>query len=879
MGLLVYLLPILLTVILFLIAAAVYGLYPMGEKSISWCDMNQQAIPILAEYKDVLSGKNSIFLSHGNAGGMNYLVLFFYYCTSPFALLLIFVNKSDLSLFMNVLVMLKMAASSLTAFIYLSVKCKGKFRVLNLALSVSYAFSGYVMMYYQLVAFLDCVYVFPLFLLGLELIDEEKSPMLYSVTLFFSMLFNYYLAYMFVIFAVLRFGAGYIFGLRSGKRALNFVLGSLTAALLSAAVYIPVLIQYTHSARTGSVISSISNSNMFTTLHTAALAVLGSAMLVPLLFFKANTRCENINRAMFVLTLIPLFLEPVNKMWHTGNYMSFPSRYAFITVFSAIAFIGEHIGNKSANKPVSRAKKIVQIAVFACFTALFAGMIFFTKNFKEQNYALLSRYSSTLWNNEEGLIAFLKYYSVSVLVCIAITVLYKFRLTNKVFLGIFLLALSINDIFFSVDIFMNNPSHGTDKFKEITAVGEIIRDDGFFRVKEDYKMFSGSDGIGINAVGAMGYNSIAHYTSLTDKDFMSAIKKLGYSSYWMEVADYGGTMFSDAFLINKYTLKKTVGGAAFSTESTGAFLNPVLPLGIVTSAEIPSKLTGERSEATESLYRAVTGKSGLIVRYPIDSATLSGVTGGFDGKTYRFAPEGSGKHTVKYTLNVAGEQRLYFDCFDLDTTALKQHINESFDISVNGSVKKTSFPRQDGNGFLYLGTFKDRYVTVEISLLKTVHAASFGVFGERVNAVSEAIDEAVSADIKIDKNRIYGTATARNGDKLLLCLPYDGGYTFWVNGKKTQAEKVLTDFIAIPLSEGENEISATYIPEGAITGITVSAIGVLFSAAIVLIKKKRLPAYNALEKPAGKIFNALSIALCIIVFTAVYIAPVILAAL
>ena len=77
MGLSVYLLPILLTVILFLIAAAVYGLYPMGEKSISWCDMNQQAIPILAEYKDVLSGKNSIFLSHGNAGGMNFLVLFF----------------------------------------------------------------------------------------------------------------------------------------------------------------------------------------------------------------------------------------------------------------------------------------------------------------------------------------------------------------------------------------------------------------------------------------------------------------------------------------------------------------------------------------------------------------------------------------------------------------------------------------------------------------------------------------------------------------------------------------------------------------------------------------------------------------------------------
>ena len=30
-----------------------------------------------------------------------------------------------------------------------------------------------------------------------------------------------------------------------------------------------------------------------------------------------------------LLTAVPLVVEPVNKMWHTGNYMAFPARYGY----------------------------------------------------------------------------------------------------------------------------------------------------------------------------------------------------------------------------------------------------------------------------------------------------------------------------------------------------------------------------------------------------------------------------------------------------------------------------------------------------------------------------------------------------------------------
>ena len=55
-------------------------------------------------------------------------------------------------------------------------------------------------------------------------------------------------------------------------------------------------------------------------------------------------------------------------------------------------------------------------------------------------------------------------------------------------------------------------------------------------------------------MGALGYDTLAHYTSLTDGDYIFALKKLGYSSYWMEVCSNGGTRITDAVLANKYTV-------------------------------------------------------------------------------------------------------------------------------------------------------------------------------------------------------------------------------------------------------------------------------------------------------------------------------------
>ena len=87
-----WLLPPAVTLALLSAVFSVYGLFPFGSNTISWCDMNQQTLPLLMDFKDILSGSASLFLNPQNAGGMNFWGVFLYYLSSPFSFLVLIVE-------------------------------------------------------------------------------------------------------------------------------------------------------------------------------------------------------------------------------------------------------------------------------------------------------------------------------------------------------------------------------------------------------------------------------------------------------------------------------------------------------------------------------------------------------------------------------------------------------------------------------------------------------------------------------------------------------------------------------------------------------------------------------------------------------------------
>ena len=54
------------------------------EKTLSWCDMNQQVVPFVVDFKNILSGQSNLFLNMSNAGGTSFWGILLFFISSPF---------------------------------------------------------------------------------------------------------------------------------------------------------------------------------------------------------------------------------------------------------------------------------------------------------------------------------------------------------------------------------------------------------------------------------------------------------------------------------------------------------------------------------------------------------------------------------------------------------------------------------------------------------------------------------------------------------------------------------------------------------------------------------------------------------------------------
>ena len=103
---------------LLLLVYGVFSLFPFSRQMFAWGDMVQQSIPLLLDFKRILSGQFDIFLNTANAGGMSFWGVFLFFLSSPFSFLVAFVPSKDIYLFSNILVLLKIASCTFTASLW-----------------------------------------------------------------------------------------------------------------------------------------------------------------------------------------------------------------------------------------------------------------------------------------------------------------------------------------------------------------------------------------------------------------------------------------------------------------------------------------------------------------------------------------------------------------------------------------------------------------------------------------------------------------------------------------------------------------------------------------------------------------------------------------
>jgi uncharacterized membrane protein YfhO len=85
---------------------------------------------------------------------------------------------------------------------------------------------------------------------------------------------------------------------------------------------------------------------------------------------------------------------------------------------------------------------------------------------------------------------------------------------------------------------------------------------------------------------------------------------------------------------------------------------------------------------------------------------------------------------------------------------------------------------------------------------------------------------------------VKGYITFDEPGLMFTSIPYDAGWTAYVDGEKTEIETVGNAFIALNLSEGEHVIEMKYFPPGLKPGIILTALGWIIFAWLCGRKKK-----------------------------------------
>lgn len=889
--------PVLMTGILSSIIYLYFGLFPYGELTLAWCDARQQVVPLLMDLKDILSGEQSVFLNLQNAGGMDLWGVLFFFVASPLHLLVALVPKENMFDLFNILVMLKMMLAAGTAFLYFRRRFSRLGAGLTSVLASMYAFSGFCLMFYQNVIWLDTAYLFPLLLYGLDRLFQEQKPGLYIGVLCAELFVNYYLCYMVVIFLLLYSGLYLTMCCSRGERrrgAVLFILSSAGAALLTAVIWLPCLLQFFSSARGTNLLDSLRSSPWFPSLETTVPLLFCTGIFVPALFFFPYKKMGEQPELPFLLIMsllliVPLMLEPINRIWHTGSYQCFPARYGYMTVCFLLMVSGaamEDLLERRRKKEdpeedrFLRAEREGKRAVAAslicvgCVILLAAFLIPYLETHRE----VLEAYTSSLWGDEESFaalfVAFLPT-MVSYGLCLLTG---RLGWLSRQGLAVALGAVFAVEAFFCGGVYMGYPASDQSGYEDVLDLGENLNASGFYRVKTKGRE------IEANWMGAAGLPTLSHYTSLTGEDYLFTLKKLGYSSYWMEADSQGGTAFTDALLSNQYVVvyenEIEADDAVVYANETYAVIESgwKLPSGLITNAsmqELAQVPSGDRFQAQNEIYQKLSGtEEELFVRYEPTSTRNLTYTVSEAGTSLQLE-EGSRVGMLTYEIYVEGRQTLYFDCFGgRYTTHLSEAEHDSCMIMVNHRVHTGNYPVKKENGILELGTFEDETVVIEIQIDENMTPASFGVVGLPEDRMEQWTETAQGTEWTIQGNTANAyVENGQQGQTLLLMLPYREGYTVTINGETVEAYEVLGNFIGIELREGVNQIEVVYHTRGLLAGGILSILGIAWIFALQYFRKIIVSA-----KGAGmRIMGILPEIWLVFMFVGVYVIPLLLA--
>ena len=187
-----------------------------------------------------------------------------------------------------------------------------------------------------------------------------------------------------------------------------------------------------------------------------------------------------------------------------------------------------------------------------------------------------------------------------------------------------------------------------------------------------------------------------------------------------------------------------------------------------------------------------------------------------------YAEKDAKEHFITARIKAPGVKYGHKFRIDAYTTGQKEYL---FNLGYREGAVKTCTLKFVGTGTL---KYKDL----------AIYSQTMSNYADRVNALKENSLQ----NAKAEKNTVTGNITVDKDKMLVVTLPYQKGWTAYVDGKKTDIQRVNYQYIGINLKKGTHDIKLHYQLPGIKLAFMITGCGIIAFVAIIIfniVRKRR----------------------------------------
>lgn len=863
----------------------IFSVFPFGSITVMRMDLYHQYGPLFAELYDRIVEHKSLLYSWITGGGSSFLGNYLNYLSSPLSFLIFLFDKEDISYAITFIVAFKCILSA-TSFSYYLKKSFNKDNYFLSAFGILYAFSAYFLAYYWNVMWLDAMIMLPLIALGIEKIFKTGDIKLYTVSLIILFFANYYMGYMCCIFAVLYFFVCFINTYSNdGKlnenavyekkystkalmnnvfinRGVKFAFASIIAALICAITLVPVFMILKNSSATSGTFPQTFKSYfdlldlitshfalLETTIRSSGDNVLpniytGILTFILLPLFLVNNKIKLKEKATYVVLII-FFVFCFNNncaeyIWHAFHFPNdLPYRYSYMYSF-IIAVMGY--------------KTILNFKGIKVKDIAYTGLAIISFVIICQKFLTNKMTNSTIY---------------ATIIFVALWCGFLFLLKNKnaqkktvsFVLVTFILCETIISSIVGLPLNQDNKNY-KENYKTYTDAINYIdnKDSGFYRTELCY-LNTRMD------PAYYGYNGISVFSSMAYESYSQLQSSLGMQSNKVNSYTYNTQTPVYNMMFNiKYLIQTDVSLAPSSNlykkiyttsdKKSNVYESKYnLPIAYCVNSKIDDWVTDEGNpfEIQSDFVKLATGYSNVFKPVEYNSTDFDAVSGDdvTENGTYWLEKSDSssnyGTETVSLSPTIDGNLYLYVKSSDLKT------------ITVNSEKVSDITQSMEDAYILDLGYHNkgdEVLVSLDASKMESESTSfDFYCYTADDTVVKNMYNSLTGNSLNVESysdTTIKGTVNAKENCYLYSSIPYDDGWSVYVDGKKAETFEIGGTLLAIELTPGQHKIEYKYFPVGFLYGIIISAVTV-FGLCVFYIYNKSSLKLNKSKRRKDKI--------------------------